>query len=162
MSKDNFVFDDFLLDVTPETLPFVSGLHEYLLANGCGVKIQSAKSGYVVSYLHTKSKKVVANYVSRKKGLVMRIYGNNAAKYTAFIETLPATMKAEIEKAPVCKRLLDPTKCSSKCTMGNIFTLDGIEHKKCRYNSFMFLLTPESMPFIKSFLLQELTERNAV
>lgn len=160
MAKDAFSFDDFLLEVRPENLPFVTSTHKYLLANGCTVKIESAKSGYVVSYNFASTKKVVANYVFRKKGMLVRLYADNIGGYSSFLDTLPSNMKADIEKSSACKRLLDPTKCNSKCSMGFVFNMDGTEHKKCRYN-LMFLLSAENNPFIRQLLEKELAARAA-
>jgi len=153
-------FEDFLMEVDSACLTIVLGLHEYLMEQECAVKIESAKSGYVVSYSHSKTKKVIANYVFRKKGLIIRIYGDHVSNYMDFVNTLPESMVREIEKAPVCKRLIDPTKCNSRCPMGYVFDLKGTEYKKCRYNSFMFLVNDESGPFIKTFLAHELAERS--
>lgn len=159
MSKDGLRFEDFLMEVDSACLGIVTQLHEYLTENGCGVKLEAAKSGYVVSYSHNKTKKVIANYVFRKKGLIIRIYGDNVSNYAELIDTLPAGMADAIEKAPMCKRLMDPSKCNSRCPMGYIFTLKGTEHKKCRYNSFMFLINDENASYIKSFLENELMLR---
>jgi len=161
MSEENALFEDFLMEAGSANFAFINQIHEYLTANGCTIKIQTAKNGYVVSYVHAKTKKVIANYVSRKKGLIMRIYGDNAGKYMAFLQGLPNDMAKAIEKASVCRRLIDPTKCNSRCPMGYSVTLNGREFQKCRYSSFMFLLNDESNPYIKSFLEHELAERNA-
>lgn len=157
--KEETPFGDFLSEVNPACLGFVTRLHEYLLENDCSVKIESAKSGYVVSYSLNKTKKVVANYVFRKKGLIIRIYGDYVSNYMEFINTLPEEMAKAIEKAPVCKRLVDPAKCNSRCPMGYVFTLKGTEYQKCRYNSFMFLINDENTSYIKTFLEHELEER---
>lgn len=159
MSKEGLRFEDFLMEVDSAYLGIVTQLHEYFLENNCAVKLESAKSGYVVSYSHTKTKKVIANYVFRKKGLIIRIYGDNVSSYAEFINTLPEGMIKTIEKAPVCKRLVDPAKCNSRCPMGYVFTLKGTDYQKCRYNSFMFLVNDENAPYIKMFLEHELTRR---
>jgi len=150
MDKADIKFEDFLMEVDPDNLKFVLSLHEYLLQNGCTVKIQPAKSGYVVSYTH--SKKVIANYVFRKKGLIIRIYGDHICDYNDFLNTLPDEMIKAIEKAPICKRLADPTKCNSRCPMGYVFTIKDTNYQKYRYNSFMFLINDTSAPHIKTFI----------
>jgi len=161
MSKEKIPFGDFLMDVDPAYLEFVMQLHEYLMENDCEVLIKPAKAGFVVSYSHNKTKKVVANYVFRKKGLIMRIYGDHVEKYMDAINTMPEEMTKAVEKAPVCKRLLDPAKCNSRCPMGYVFTLKDTEYKKCRYSSFMFLMNEENYPYIKTLLEHELKERSA-
>jgi len=68
-------------------------------------------------------------------------------------------MVKAIEKAPVCKRLIDITKCNSKCRMGYDFTLKDTQYQKCQYNCFMFLVTDENISFINEFLANELNAR---
>ena len=158
MDKNNIKFEDFLMDVYPAYHDFVNQTHDYLLENGCGIKLSVAKSGYLVSYTD-KNKRVIANFVFRKSGLVIRIYGDAVNQYNDFLETLPDEMVKAIGKAPVCKRLIDITKCNPKCRMGYQFTLHGVLQKKCQYNCFMFTVNFESIPFISDFLGRELTAR---
>ena len=75
----NITFQDFLNSVSFEFQKFVGGLHDELTAYGCKAEVKSAKSGYVVSY--SLKKKTIANYVFRKKGLMVRIYANHIAQY---------------------------------------------------------------------------------
>lgn len=159
MDEVKIKFDDFLMDVEPENLSFVLELNDYLLENGCSIKIQAAKSGYVVSYTHLK--KVLANYVFRKNGMIIRIYGNHIGDYNRFLNDLPDDMVKAIQKAPVCKRLLDSSKCNSRCPMGYTFLLKDETYKKCRYSSFMFPVNSESGSYIKVFLENEIIERTA-
>ena len=161
MSKEKPRFEDFLMCVGPDDIAFVKHMHEFFTKNGCEVNIKDAKNGYVVSYVHTGTKKTVVNYVFRKKGLIMRIYGDNVGSYQDFIDVLPDGMADAIEKAPICKRLADTEKCNSRCPMGYIFALRGQEQKKCRYNGFMFLLDDESKPYVKEFVEREMRERCA-
>lgn len=160
MAKQTFTFDDFIKDVSPDIVEFITGLHDYLLLSGCVIKIEQAKSGYVVSY--SFNKRVLLNFVFRKNGLIARIYGDFAHTYTDFLETLPAAMLKAIDKAGVCKRLIDPEKCNSKCAMGYDFTLNGTHYQKCRYGAFMFSVNDESNPFIKNFIENEVNGRSAV
>ena len=125
MPKETVKFEDFLLDVNPENLGFIHDTHELMLQNNCTYKIEAAKSGYVFSYILPKTKKVIANYVFRKTGMIIRIYGDNVSKYADILNTLPAGMVEAIEKAPVCKRLVDPAKCNSRCPLGYVFDLNG-------------------------------------
>jgi len=158
MDKKEIKFEDFLMDVNPAYHEFVARINHFLLENGCKVKMDLAKSGYLVSY-SDKKKRVISNFVFRKSGLVIRIYGDAVNKYNDFLETLPDGMVKAIEKAPVCKRLIDNTKCNSKCRMGYDFTLKGAHHQKCQYNCFMFTVNDENIPFISDFLKKELTAR---
>lgn len=154
-------FEDFLKDVSPIYQEFVQQAHDYMLQNGCKLKLQLAKNGYVVSYSHEKSKRAIINFVFRKSGLVTRIYGDCVNRYTDFMETLPDKMIMSIEKAPVCKRLINPLDCNPKCRTGYEFTVKGSLYQKCRYNCFMFEVNDESIPFIRTFLENEIRERSA-
>ncbi len=151
-------FAAFLNEVKPEYRQAVQEINDYLIANECKPKIELAKSGYLVSYKNAKTKKVLLNFVFRKSGLITRIYGDNVNKYIDFVETLPASMQKEIDKAPVCKRLVNPESCNTKCSMGYSFSVNGKDHKKCKYNSFMFLVSDESIPFIKTFVENEIVQ----
>lgn len=161
MAKEEFSFENFIASVSPDILGYVNDTHEYLLANGCACKVTAATNDLVASYSHVKSKKVIFNYVFRKKGLVIRIYGDHVAAYADRLDQLPDNMTAAIDKAPVCKRMIDPTKCNSRCGMGYAFDLKGKEHKKCRYNCFMFEVKEENYEAIRHMLEWELKERTA-
>lgn len=153
MTKEKLGFTDFIDTVDIDCQPFVTELHNDLTANGCKIEVKAAKSGYVVSYI--LGKKTVANYVFRKKGLIMRIYANHIRAYMPFLDTLPDDMVKAIQAAPPCKRFINPNDCNSKCAMGYDFILRGEPYQKCRYNAFMFLITEETKPFIQAFLLHE-------
>ncbi len=148
------VFEDFLQSVEESERGFVGELHEFLSENGCKCDIKEAKSGFVVSYIHDK--KTLMNYVQRKTGTKARIYAANVGSYQELLNTLPPKLKADIVKAAPCKRLLDPSACNSKCSMGYTFEMDGVLYKKCRSTAFMFALSEENDPFIKNFLEKEL------
>lgn len=149
-------FDDFIASVPVENQDFVKELHNRLMELGCKIEIKSAKSGYMVSYLYNK--KTVANYVFRRKGMLVRIYGVHVGEYEKVLETLPDKMIREIQKAPICKRLADPTACNPKCSMGYDFWLKGEHYQKCRNSAFLFLVCPQNNPFIQSLILNEVEE----
>ncbi len=159
MATETIQFEDFLLTVAPPYQVFVSELHEFLLMNDCKVRMGQKSSGYFVSYTHTPSKRVLLNFVFRKKGLVTRIYGDYVNAYLPLLDGFPDAMRKEIEKAPVCKRLTDPQACNPKCAMGYDFTLRGRRFQKCQYNCFMFLVNEESGPYIKEMAEKELQAR---
>lgn len=146
-------FQDFIASVSVENLDFVQELHNKLMTLGCGIEIKPAKSGYVVSYLY--GKKTVANYVFRKKGMLVRIYGVHVSEYENILETLPEEMIYAIQTAPLCKRMADPDACNPKCAMGYEFRLRGEHYQKCRNSAFMFLVCPQNNPYIQSLLLNE-------
>lgn len=152
-------FMDFLDYVNEGDRAFVEELHEFLLEKGCKCEIKAAKSGPAVSYISGKTKKTVANFVCRKTGIKVRIYANNVNKYESFLNELPEKMKKEIKKSSVCKRLINPEDCNSRCAMGFDFIIDGEHCQKCRYMAFMPTITGENNPFIKLFLEKELAEQ---
>jgi len=151
-------FDDFLVTVDPQYQVFALSINEYLLQNECKVKLTQAKNGYVVSYQYGKKKRVVINFVFRKNGLIVRIYGDHAGHYADLLEALPDNMKKSIEKAPACKRFDNPPKCSQNC-VGYVFSMDEKQYQKCRYNCFMFEVNDENIPFIRTLVEKELEQR---
>ncbi|MCD2491515.1 hypothetical protein LQE92_02585 [Lacrimispora sp. NSJ-141] len=151
--SEKYTFQDFLASVDGENQKFVSELHDELTAFGCKIDVKSAKSGYVVSY--SLDKKIIANYVFRKKGLIARIYAAHVDQYPEILDTLPGSMVRTIQESPNCKRLADPSTCNQRCSMGYDFLLQGERLQKCRSNAFMFLLDEESRPYVKSLLLHE-------
>lgn len=161
MAKQKATFEDFLMEVKPELHESIISLNDYLVNNGCKANIEQAKSGYTVSYKYDATKKSVINFVFRKAGLIIRIYGDNVGSYTDFLQTIPESMVKAIDKSSICKRLVDPTKCSSTCVMGYDFKINDVHYQKCRYNGFMFLITNEIMPYLKTFIQKELDARAA-
>lgn len=160
MAKQKLGFEDFIATVDSECRDFVNELHDTLTKCGCGIEVKEAKSGYLVSY--TLNKKTVANYVFRKKGLIIRIYANHLSSYMEFLETLPDTMVKSINDAPVCKRLVNPDACNPKCAKGYDFLLRGEHLQKCRNNAFMFTVGEDNNAFIKTFLKNELAACSGV
>ena len=149
-------FSMFLETVDARFRGFVSRVNAYLTENGCKCDIKLQKSGYVVSYVSGSSKKTLATFISRKTGMRLRIYAEHIQEYQNFLDTLPEPVKKEIRKASVCKRLIDPSDCNPKCTMGYTFVLDGEQYQKCRYMAFQPALSEENDPYIMQFLEKEL------
>lgn len=153
MAENELSFEGFLQDVDPVYRPFTVQTHERLTGGGCKLKLQLAKSGYVVSYTHGKSKRTLINFVFRKGGLVARIYGDNINSYEDILASLPESMSKAIQKSPVCKL------CNARCPKGYSFSLDGERLQKCRYSCFMFAVDGESIPFITDFIDREAAAR---
>lgn len=153
----NESFSLFLETVDARFQGFVNEINQYLIENGCKCDIKTAKSGFVVSYVLDSTKRTLATFVSRKSGMKLRIYPEHIADYQSFLNSLPTKMKKDIQKSSVCKRLINPDDCNSKCSMGYTFEMDGEEYKKCRYMAFMPTLSEENNPFIKEFLHKELS-----
>jgi len=130
-----------------------------MIQNGCKLKLELAKNGYVASYQHGKKKRVILNFVFRKIGLLARIYCNFVGQYLEVYDETPEKIAKSIEKAPECKRFSDPSECNPKCN-GYVFTVSGTQYQKCRYNCFLFAVTDESIPFIRSLYENELRCRN--
>ena len=156
MEQVNEKFADFLETVDNRYQNFVINTNDFLVLNNCKCEIKSAKSGFTVSYILSSNKRTLATFVFRKTGLKLRIYPEHLYQYADFLNTLPDKMKNEIQKASVCKRLINPDDCNPKCVMGYDFFIDGGHYKKCRYMAFMLTLTAESNPYIKTFLEKEL------
>lgn len=148
--------NSFLESVDADNRPFVEQLHAYLIGHRCTCDIKSAKSGYVVSYLSLNTKKTLATFVFRKSGIRIRIFADHIQDYQKLLEELPKSMKKDIQKASVCKRLIDPDDCNPKCAMGYTFQIDEETYQKCRYMAFMPKLNRENNPFIQQILEREL------
>lgn len=157
----SITFEDFMKDVHPANMADVEAIHEALTAHGCKTELKQAKMGYVLSYKDPATKKVLANYVFRKKGMFARIYGDNVNSYMEIFEDAPEEVVKAIGKASDCKRLLDPSACNSRCAMGYTVNIGDTTYKKCRYSGFMFLMDDDSAPFIKRFIESELNARVA-
>ena len=160
MAQEKLSFEQFLGEVDVNDKVFVQDLHNYLLDSGCKAAFEEKKTGLFGSYKHTKSKKSIINLLLKKRGLLVRIYGENANKYLDFLNTMPDEMVQAIEKASECKRLVYNT-CSPKCS-GYDVTIGGERFQKCRYGGFEFPLTKKNNPYIKSFVENEIRERAAV
>lgn len=149
-------FDMFMETVEENFRDFVKQTDKYLTENDCTRDIKLQKSGYVVSYVLSSSKRTLATFVSRKSGMKLRIYPEHLHQYQSFLDTLPERAKKEIKKASTCKRLMNPDDCNPKCVMGYTFILDGEPYQKCRYMAFQPALSEENNPYIKQFLEKEL------
>lgn len=161
MDETNEKFADFIESVDNRYRSFVIDINDFLMQNNCKLEIKSAKSGFTASYILNSNKRTLATFVFRKTGIKLRIYPEHLNKYADFLNTLPDNMKKEIQKASVCKRLINPDDCNPRCSMGYDFFIDGVHYQKCRYMAFMPTLTDESNPYIKVFLEKELNSQPA-
>ncbi len=159
MAKAIIPFSAFVQAAGEEHEEFINQLHEYMMENDYTVEIKDAKSGYVVSYIYKPTKRTVANYVFRKKGPLIRIYADNLSSYLGLLQELPEDMKAALAKAPLCKRMIDPTACNSHCAQGFDFILDGQSHQKCRYNAFLYYIDQNTKPHLMEIMKQEVQAR---
>ena len=159
MPKATISFGEFLEAAGHKHVDFITALHDFMTENEYKTDIKNAASGYVVSYIHTPSKRTVANYVFRKKGLMMRIYADNVASYMEILAKWPVAMKNTLKKAGACKRLVNPEACNQRCLMGFDFILDGERQQKCRNGGFMFFLDDDTKPCLMEMLEHELRAR---
>lgn len=159
MSTNELRFEQFLSDIQPDFEEAVRAIHDRLAAGGCAVSLQAAKSGLVVSFTHPATKKVVANFVARKKGPMLRLYADGLAGYADTVAALPERMLDQIAGQAVCRRLLDPAKCNARCPMGYVLTIRGEEHKKCRYNCFLLPINTANAPALLTLVEKELAAR---
>jgi len=155
--KAKINFDQFLEAVDTNYQPFVQNLHNYLQENACKVTFEEKKNGFLASYKYGKPPRAVANFLFRKNGMLVRIYGENIGGYADFLNNLPAEMVQSIENGGDCKRLVHNT-CSPKCA-GYDFTIRNQHFQKCRYSCFELLVTNENNPYIQSFIENEINER---
>jgi len=159
MAQEKINFEQFLEAVDADNRAFAQELHDYMLNNGCKATFEVKATGLLGSYKHTKTKKTVINVLYKKRGLLVRIYGENIGQYPNFLNTLPEEMVQEIDSAGICKRLVN-NGCSPKC-IGYDFTIGDAHFQKCRYNCFEFLVTEESSPYIRTFVENEIEQRTA-
>ena len=160
MAKEKISFEQFFETVEEGNKLFIHDLQNYLLESGCKVAFEEKKSGYLASYKFGKPPKALLNFVFRKTGMLARIYGEQSGSYQDFLISLPTEMIKSIEKAGDCRRLTENA-CNPKC-VGYDFKIGDKHFQKCRYSCFEFLITDESMPFIKAFIERELSERTPV
>lgn len=151
--------EEFLATVDSKAQSFVIELHQYLINNHCTYTLDKAKSGYVLTYLDS-TKHALATYIFRKSGMKIRMYLDHISMYPQRLETIPKNMKKDIQKASVCKRLLDPDACNPRCKMGYTFDLDGITYQKCRFMAFMCTVNEENQGYIKQLLEKEIVMKN--
>lgn len=148
---------DAFIESLPETAQEQAvQIHTLALEHGLTPEVKEAKSGFTVSYTTLKPKKTLAVFVQRKSGVKLRLYPRHLPQLVPFLQTLPPQMKEELQRASVCKRLINPDACNPKCPMGFAYILDGQVQQKCRHTAFMLSVTPETAPFILEFLIRDI------
>jgi len=150
----------FLDRVLEEQKDFANEINQFLLENGCEIKVDPEKNGSLVSYKNLKTKKVVVNFVFYRYDLAIRIYADNVGKYIDEMQNLSEEMIDLITKAGDCKRLTDFGACNLKCNMGYEFTIKDKIYKKCRYGCFKFKINDVTFQHIMDFIKNELKYRN--
>lgn len=151
------IFLEFIETIEEPNKGFAQEVDQYLLGHNCQREAKTTKSGFAVSYIRKETKKRLATFVCRKTGVKLKVYPQNVNEYERFLDTLPAKMKKDIEKASICKRLINPEDCNPKCVKGYDFLMDGQQYQKCRHMAFMLTLNGENNPYIMAFLEKELS-----
>lgn len=108
-------------------------------------------------YVNIKTKKTLLNYGSRKKGIFVRIYGDNASKYVHAFDSLPNSMKNEIIMGQDCKRMINENACNPRCLKGINIVMNGEVYGKCRYSALMFYVETEKYQHIKEIITYEIS-----
>ena len=157
MAQEKITFEQFVETVEPAQKAFVEEFHAYLLERGCKVAFQEKKSGFLASYKYGKPPRALLNFLFRKQGMLVRIYGENIAAYPDLLGALPPEMVEAIAQSGDCGRLVKNT-CSPKC-IGYDFMVGGAHFQKCRYNCFEFLVCEAHNGYIRAFAERELDAR---
>jgi len=157
MAQEKITFNQFLEAVAADHQAFIENLHNSLIERGCKVTFEEKKNGFLASYKYGKPPKSVLNFLFRKHGMLIRIYGENVNKYENFLGTLPQELAQSIATSGDCKRITNNT-CSPKCK-GYDFMIGSERFQKCRYNCFELLVSDQNNPYIETFVNHELSER---
>ncbi len=158
MTKAAITFEDFLTAVPAEHTEFVKELYAYLFENNCQTTVKQARSGYMVSCSGPDGK-ALFNYIFRKTGMMIRIYADHISQYPALPGTFPASMMPFMEKASVCKRMIDPAACNQRCRMGYDYYIGEKRFQKCRNSAFQFPLNSEYYPCLQEMVKKEIQTR---
>jgi len=160
MQETNYQFEDFLMAISEEHKDFALTVNEKLLQEGCKVKIGSSKTN-LFSVKYIQGRKGVLNFTLRKKGLTVSIYARSFEQYSDVLNGLHARVIDQIVKAPDCKNLIGPKKCSWAECIGYSIPIGDDLHQKCMYQCFQFSIDIESIPSLLELLESELKARQA-
>jgi hypothetical protein len=159
MVKVKYTYEDFISNIGEEHLDFYHDVRTLLTERGFKSKVELKKTGYALTYIQSSNKKTLINFVNRKKGMFMRLYSNHTDAYMDKIMTLPENMIKELKKGQVCKRMIDPDACNSKCKMGVNLLIDGQVHAKCRYSALFFHIEADKYKELLDLIESETNER---
>ncbi len=159
MAKEKYSFDDFITNSGSTHIQFYREINEILIENGYVTKVELKKTGYALSYIQKTTKKTLLNYVNRKKGTLIRIYGNHVDQYSQKIAELPECMVNELKKGHNCKRMINANACNSKCQMGINIAIEGEIYGKCRFAALFFLIESEKYEVLKELITFEMEAR---
>ena len=157
MGETNYQYEDFLMSVSDEHRDFVQKINEFLLQEGCKVKVGSNKT-YLFTVKYTQGRRGVFNFMLRKRGMKASVYAANFSQYPDVLNRLPESMEAQISKSSDCKNMTSPTACWEGC-MGYDIPIREEQYKKCKFGCFQFNVDSESIPFLQEMLESELEAR---
>jgi len=150
---------DFLLHVNDDCKGFVTTVHEMLLQDNYKPKVQVTKStGLQLSYSQPKVKGatgVILIFFFRNGKLAIRIYGKNHTAYPNVLNSLPAKIASQIDKAVNCVKFTDPQRCWKGC-IGYDFHIGENHYQKCITQCFQFEIDPdEDVPHLLELIKNE-------
>ena len=154
----DYTIDDFYKKVDSKNRDFTKAVNDRLTGLNCISKIENMPPDVLVAYETANTHRCILNFFFHDKELYARLYPEKIGEYEFLLNNLPESMIHEIDKASVCKRMLNPNACNSKCLMGYDFHIKETHYQKCRYNCFQFLVTKESKPVLNEWIFHELCE----
>jgi len=158
MAKAKYQIEDFLTNVKDDYKAFIMIIHEKLLQEGYKSKIQLTKNNdFQLSYFQAKIKSVegrILIFLFHNDELMVRIYAKNNAEYPEVLNSLPEIIVNQIDKADICKKMIDPDKCWKGC-MGYEFYIRGNHYQKCYTNCFQLDVDSESIPYLLKLIESE-------
>jgi len=154
-------FKDFLMTVDDDYKDFVTTVHELLQQFDTKVRIQLSKAnGFNVSYSQQpKTTWYILSFSFRNGELMVRVHPENYAKYLDVLNNMPKKVVEHINKADICKKLIDPRKCWDTCEPGYDFHIGENHYQKCRYSCFKLKVDSENIPFLLELIESECKER---
>jgi len=159
MPKSELQFSDFLLEVPDSNKDFVLTINKMMEDANYKIKLEQKANGFLVSYSEPKTKKSILNFVFRKNGMYIRIYGNHCNTYADLLNRLPENIVRQIDKSGDCSRMLDPQKCNSRCALGYDFYIGSKRYQKCRLVCFFLYVDTESIPYLQEIVEKEMQMR---
>lgn len=106
-----------------------------------GIKPYVTFGKYKMEYtkLGNKTKKFIARFYFRDDGIVLRLYFNNIAKHSSYIENAPDYIKKPfINDYARCKHCDNGFNKDGKCNFRKSYTIDTVYIEKCSGDSFYF------------------------
>jgi len=160
MESTGLSYDDFFMSVKDEYKDFVREVNERVAEAGyTKINVGTNKTNlYKVAFAQPKTRKGIANFYLRKKGLKMTISAKHCADYPETFAAMNEEMKKQIDKAHDCKNLVEGGGCMDKCA-GYNFRIGETPYQKCKFGCFLFDVEKENLPVLRTLLESELKAR---